>query len=76
MDSSNQQNQTVGFRPSHVLIRDEAWYAEGPQQARPPDGVLQAGTRVRLVAHNGSYSVVETVTGQTAHLASGALRAL
>ena len=76
MDSSDQVNQTERFRPSHVLIRDEAWYAEGPQQARPPDGILREGTRVRLVAENGSYSVVETVTGQTAHLASGALQAL
>ena len=64
------------FAASHVLLRDEEWYADGPHQARPPDGVLQAGTRVRLLRVNGSYSVIEMSNGATAHVATGSLTPL
>lgn len=64
------------FVASHVLMRDEAWYADGPQQARPPDGVLLAGTRVRLLQTDGSYSVVEMSGGKTAHVTTGSLKPL
>ena len=50
------------------------YYLGGPQQARPPEGRFKPGTRVRLVRKNGSYSVVQSETGITAHVATGALK--
>ncbi len=64
------------FTASHVLLREEAWYADGPHQSRPPDGVLKVGTRVRLLRNNGSYSVVELSNGRTAYVTTGSLKGL
>ena len=52
------------------------YYLTGPQQARPPEGKFKPGTRVRLVRKNGSYSVVQSENGITAHVATGALKAI
>ena len=52
------------------------YYLGGPQQARPPEGRFKPGTRVRLVRKNGSYSVVQSENGITAHVATGALKAI
>ena len=50
------------------------YYLGGPQQARPPEGRFKPGTRVRLVRKNSSYSVVQSETGITAHVATAALK--
>ena len=50
------------------------YYLGGPQQARPPEGKFKPGTRVRLVRGAGSYSVVQSETGITAHVATAALK--
>ncbi len=50
------------------------YYLGGPQQARPPEGKFKSGTRVRLVRAAGSYSVVQSETGITAHVATAALK--
>jgi hypothetical protein len=50
------------------------YYLGGPQQARPPEGQFKPGTRVTLVRKNGSYCVVKSETGITAHVATTALK--
>ena len=50
------------------------YYLGGPQQARPPEGKFKPGTRVKLVRKAGSYSVVQSETGITAHVATAALK--
>ena len=50
------------------------YYLGGPQQARPPEGRFKPGTRVRLVRNAGSYCVVQSETGITAHVATSALK--
>jgi hypothetical protein len=50
------------------------YYLGGPQQARPSEGKFKPGTRVRLVRGAGSYSVVQSETGITAHVATAALK--
>jgi len=50
------------------------YYRSGPQQARPPEGKFKPGTRVRLVRSAGSYAVVQSETGITAHVATASLK--
>jgi len=50
-----------------------AYYLTGPQQARPPDGYFEKGTRVRLVSGAGSYSLVESETGVTGYVPTDSL---
>ncbi|MCI0366284.1 MAG: hypothetical protein L0Y44_07590 [Phycisphaerales bacterium] len=44
---------------THVVTKDTAYYIDGPQQARPQDGTLTVGTKVRLVESGSSYSLIE-----------------
>ena len=53
-----------------------AYYLNGPQQARPPEGKFKSGTRVRLIRNAGSYSVVQSETGITAHVSTAALKTI
>lgn len=48
---------------THIITADTEYYTTGPQQARPPDGTLKAGTKVRVVEEAGSYCRVETEDG-------------
>ena len=52
------------------------YYLGGPQQARPPEGKFKPGTRVRLIRNSGSYSVVQSQPGITAHVSTGALKTI
>lgn len=48
---------------THIITTDAEYYTTGPQQARPPDGTLEAGTKVKVVEEAGSYCRVETEDG-------------
>lgn len=61
---------------SHELTRDEPYYLNGPQQARPPDGEFKAGTKVLLENEAGSYCYVTSEDGIRAAVASGSLKPL
>ena len=61
---------------THTITADTQYYRDGPQQARPADGVLAAGTRVRLVSESGSYSLVETSDRMRVYVASDSLQPL
>jgi hypothetical protein len=65
-----------GVRSTHTLTADTEYYRDGPQQARPADGVLPAGSRVRLVSEAGSYSLVETSDGLRVYVAGAGLQPL
>lgn len=60
--------------PTHVVVSDTQYYANGPQQARPPDGTLKAGTKVFVTQENGSYVVVQTADGVTGHVSVDAIK--
>jgi hypothetical protein len=59
---------------SHRITADTEYYRDGPQQSRPADGTLAAGTAVRLVSESGSYSLVETPDGRRGYVASDSLQ--
>ena len=52
------------------------YYLGGPQQARPPEGKFKPGTRVRMIRNAGSYCLVQSETGITAHVSTGSLKPL
>lgn len=66
------QKTDTGY--THTLKTTVEYYATGPQQGRPPDGQMAAGTKVRLVEAAGSYSLVEAATGKKGYVASDALQ--
>ena len=65
-----------GARYIHTVTVDTEYYRDGPQQARPADGTLAAGTKVRLVSQSGSYSLVETSDRMQVYVASDSLQPL
>jgi hypothetical protein len=64
----------AGF--THEIANETVYYLSGPQQGRPPEGKLAAGTRVALLGDSGSYAKVRSEGGIEAWVSSGALRAL
>ena len=65
-----------GATYTHTVTVDTEYYRDGPQQARPADGTLAAGTMVRLVRESGSYSLVETSDRMQVYVASASLQPL
>ncbi len=61
---------------THTISVGTEYYLVGPQQAQPPDGTFKAGTKVKLVEEAGSYCVVESEDGVTAHVAVDAVKLL
>ena len=61
---------------THIITADTPYYLNGPQQARPSDGTLKAGTQITVVENQGSYSVVRTKDGIKAHVASNTFKPL
>jgi uncharacterized protein YgiM (DUF1202 family) len=61
---------------THELAAETTWYRDGPQQSRPPDGQLPAGTRVRVVEEAGSYVRIAAENGVTGFVAADALKKL
>jgi len=61
---------------THRVTVDTQYYRNGPQQARPADGTLAAGTTVRLVSESGSYSLVETPDRLQVYVASDSIQPL
>ncbi len=57
-----------------IQTADEQYYLNGPQQARAPDGSFPKGTRVKLIREAGSYSIVLSESGITAHVTTGCLK--
>lgn len=49
--------------PGLVVLTETEYYTTGPQQSRPPDGKLSAGTQVHMVNDGGSYVQIESADG-------------
>ena len=61
---------------THTINIDTEYYTGGPQQARPPDGTMKAGTKVILVEEAGSYCRVRSEDGVDGYVAAGSLEAV
>ena len=54
----------MGERFTHLIKSDAEYYKDGPQQGRPPDGVVKKGMKVRdLDTTRSSYRHIETESG-------------
>ena len=58
---------------THRVVNETPFYLDGPQQARPADGVLAAGTEVTLVETSGSYALVTLPDDRQAYVAADSL---
>ena len=58
----------------HALVADTEYYLDGPQQSRPPDGTLKAGTKVMVIEDAGSYCRVRSEDGILAFIATNAIQ--
>lgn len=61
---------------THTLISETPFYLDGPQQARPADGTLAAGTHVTLLQDAGSYAQVSLPDGRQAYVSTASLKPL
>ncbi|MGB6045781.1 MAG: hypothetical protein WBF93_21680 [Pirellulales bacterium] len=59
---------------THVVTDKAAYYFDGPQQARPPDGKLAAGTEVAVINKAGSYWLVLSEHGDRVFVAADHLK--
>ncbi|HEX5105245.1 MAG TPA: serpin family protein [Pirellulaceae bacterium] len=64
---------TERMAATHLIAADTPYYKSGPQQGRPADGTLKAGTRVQLVKAAGSFSQVKADSGVVAYVAAQSL---
>ncbi len=64
----------AGGGATHTVATETPFYLDGPQQARPPDGTVAAGTRVTLVSAAGSYAQVLLPDGRRAYVATDSLK--
>ena len=58
----------------HALAANTEYYIDGPQQSRPPDGTLKAGTKVMVIEDAGSYCRVRSEDGIVAFIAADAIQ--
>ena len=61
---------------THMITTDTEYYTDGPQQARPPDGTMKAGTKVNVVEGAGSYSRVKSEDGIEGYVVVDSLEAV
>ena len=59
---------------THEVITDTAYYLGGPQQSRPPEGTLSAGTLLNVIQESGSYSLIASEHHVTAYVATAAIQ--
>ena len=71
-NQSPQPPQTPTF--THTITIDTEYYADGPQQARPPDGTMKAGTKVNVVQEAGSYCRVKSEDGVEVYVAADSVK--
>ncbi len=59
---------------TYVVLRETEYYRDGPQQGRPADGKLPAGTKVRLIERAGSYVRIQTGPDQVVFISAASLK--
>ncbi len=60
--------------PTHVITHQVEYYKAGPQQAIPPDGKLESGTKVSVVRNDGSYTEIKAENGIQGYVAADSLK--
>ena len=68
----NSQNKKK--EPQPVIRYETVFYKIGPQQATPPDGKFEAGTRIEVIEEAGSYTLVRAEDGRQGYVASDAIK--
>jgi hypothetical protein len=66
---ANLERGVVAKTFTHAVANTTPYYLDGPQQARPADGNLSVGTKIKIIKDSGSYVLVETDNGVTAYVA-------
>ncbi|HUG93217.1 MAG TPA: hypothetical protein VML55_20415 [Planctomycetaceae bacterium] len=61
-------------RPSHVAPQETAYFFGVPQDGQRPDGHFQAGEKMRLLEAGESWSLVRSVRGIKAYVATSDLK--
>lgn len=61
---------------THVIVHDTVYYRVGPQQAFPPEGRFETGTRVEIIENAGSYTQVRSEDGREGYVSTDALQPL
>ena len=74
VETEGQYNQTQD-EISYVTTKRTPFYAH-PAQASPPNGFLDAGTKVQFVRSAGSYFLVKTTSGKDWYVLLSALKPL
>lgn len=74
VETEGQHNQTQA-EISYVTTKRTPFYAH-PAQASPPNGFLDADTKVQFVRSAGSYFLVKTTSGKDWYVISSALKLL
>jgi len=74
LKNDHQTNEASIAQFSHVIAAEAVFYTNGPQQSRPPDGTLPAGTKVNIVEEAGSYVRVRSSGGIDAYVAAGSVK--
>ena len=57
----------------HIVTKRCDYYLNGPQQASPPDGHFDEGTRIRLVSPAGDFCRVQSASGIEAFIDAAAI---
>jgi hypothetical protein len=74
LQNYHQTHESSGSEFSHVITAETEYYTTGPQQGRPPDGKLPAGTKVSIVEESGSFVLVKSEGGVEAYVAVDAVK--
>ena len=74
LQNYHETHESSGSEFSHVIAAETEYYTTGPQQARPPDGKLPAGTKVSVVEESGSYVLVKSESGIEAYVAADVVK--
>ena len=71
--SEKHERQVAEASAVPVIRHDTVFYKTGPQQAMPPDGKFQAGTRIEVIETAGSYTLVRAEDGRQGYVSTGAI---
>lgn len=58
----------------YTVTQQVEYYTSGPQQGRPPDGKLAAGTKINVLRRTGGYSLVHTAEGIEGYISTDAIQ--
>ncbi len=58
----------------YTIAQEVEYYTTGPQQGRPPDGTLAAGTKVNVLRRTGGYSLVRWAGGIEGYVLTEAIQ--